>query len=69
MQANGLNVGENQTKLLQKVEELTLYLIEKDKQLKEQETINNNQKQINQSLQEELDEFKAQLSTLIKNKK
>jgi hypothetical protein len=37
MQAEGLNVGENETKLLQKVEELTLFLIEKDKQLKEQE--------------------------------
>ncbi len=30
MRANGLNVAENQTKLLQKTEELTLYLIEKD---------------------------------------
>jgi len=38
MQADGLNLGENQTKLLQKTEELTLYLIEKDKQLKEQQT-------------------------------
>jgi hypothetical protein len=36
MQNDGLNVGDNQTKLLQKIEELTLYLIEKDKQLKEQ---------------------------------
>ncbi|MDB5089985.1 MAG: hypothetical protein JWR09_3979 [Mucilaginibacter sp.] len=35
MQADGLNVGENQVKLLQKVEELTLYLIEKDKEVKE----------------------------------
>jgi len=37
MQAEGLSVGENQVKLLQKVEELTLYLIEKDKQLKAQQ--------------------------------
>lgn len=36
MQAEGLNVGENQIKLLQKVEELTLYLIDKDKQLTDQ---------------------------------
>lgn len=35
MQAAGLNVGDNQTKLLQKIEELTLYLIEKDKQVTE----------------------------------
>jgi len=35
MQTNGLNVGDNQIKLLQKVEELTLYLIEKDRENKE----------------------------------
>jgi len=47
MQANGLNVGDNQIKLLQKVEELTLYLIDKDKQLNEQNaTINKQQSQI-----------------------
>jgi hypothetical protein len=37
MQVDGLNVGENQVKLLQKVEELTLYLIEKDKKINEQQ--------------------------------
>jgi len=42
MQAEGLNVGENETKLLQKVEELTLYIIELNKQLKAQ------QKEINE---------------------
>jgi hypothetical protein len=36
MQNDGLNVGDNQIKLLQKVEELTLYLIEKDKEIKTQ---------------------------------
>jgi len=47
MQANGLNLGDNQIKLLQKVEELTLYLIDKDKQLNEQNaTINKQQSQI-----------------------
>jgi hypothetical protein len=35
MQDEGLNVGDNQVKLLQKVEELTLYMIDMDKQLKE----------------------------------
>jgi len=34
---NGSSLGDMQTKLLQKVEELTLYLIKKDKQLTEQE--------------------------------
>jgi len=45
MQAEGLSLGENETKLLQKVEELTLYIIELNKQLKEQ--------------QKEIDELKA----------
>jgi hypothetical protein len=35
MQKEGLDVGENQTKLLQKVEELTLYLIEMKKENEE----------------------------------
>jgi hypothetical protein len=38
MQTNGMSIGEINTKLLQKVEELTLYIIEKDKQLTEQNT-------------------------------
>jgi hypothetical protein len=32
MQKDGMDVGDGQTKLLQKIEELTLYLIEQDKQ-------------------------------------
>ncbi len=51
MQADGLNVGDNQIKLLQKVEELTLYLIEKDKTLNTQ--------------QEEIDQLKQQMQILI----
>jgi len=35
MEANGLSLGDNQIKLLQKIEELTLYLIQKDKEVKE----------------------------------
>lgn len=38
MRAGGLSVGDNQTKLLQKVEELTLYLIEQQKQIKDMKT-------------------------------
>ena len=37
MQTNGMDLAESETKLLQKVEELTLYLIDKDKQLHVQE--------------------------------
>jgi len=47
MQQNGLDLGENQVKLLQKVEELTLYMIEKDKQLNAEKEANGvQQKQI-----------------------
>lgn len=34
---NGISVGEMQTKLLQKIEELTLYVIEQDKKIAEQQ--------------------------------
>ncbi|WP_158800296.1 hypothetical protein [Pedobacter sp. L105] len=38
IEANGQNLGEVNSKLLKNVEELTLYLIEKDKQLKDQQS-------------------------------
>jgi len=57
MQAEGLNLGENETKLLQKVEELTLYIIEKDKEIKDQQQTNRlQQEQINQ-LKQQMDEI------------
>lgn len=37
MQQEGLDVGQNQTKLLQKIEELTLYILELNKKVTEQE--------------------------------
>ncbi|RZJ76948.1 MAG: hypothetical protein EOO45_00255 [Flavobacterium sp.] len=40
MQQNGVGIGELQTKLLQKVEELTLHLIEKDKELAQEKKLN-----------------------------
>jgi len=55
---DGLSLGEMNAKLLKKVEELTLYLIEKDKEIKE----------VKQSQQQEIDELKKQVSTLIKAK-
>jgi len=74
MRANGLNVGENQTKLLQKTEELTLYLIEKDKQLKQQKAqIDGLQEQVkvqNSVLKQLMDQLKAQqqeIKSLAKN--
>jgi len=35
MEKEGVNVGEFQIKLLQKIEELTLYIIELNKEIKE----------------------------------
>jgi len=43
MQKDGMDVGELNKKLLQKVEELTLYLIVKDKQLNQQQVENTQQ--------------------------
>ena len=43
VEKDGLNLGEMNKTLLKKVEELTLYLIEKDKQLKEQQMVISNQ--------------------------
>ncbi len=51
MQKNGMSVGELNTKLLQKIEELTLYLIEQSKQIIEQQAIN-------QSLQNQINRLK-----------
>jgi hypothetical protein len=60
MQTNGLDLGENETKLLQKIEELTLYLIEKDKQLSHTEAVNTKQ-------QNEIEQNKQQILLLQAN--
>ncbi|HVW96328.1 MAG TPA: hypothetical protein VHA56_10220, partial [Mucilaginibacter sp.] len=59
----GQNLGEMNMLLLKKVEELTLYLIEKDKQLAEQKTINQN---IQQQLKDLVSQLKDLKSTLTK---
>ncbi len=66
MQADGLNLGDNQIKLLQKVEELTLYLIEKDKKQKEDENKLQSQQTEIKSQQEEINLLKQQVQSLIK---
>jgi len=58
---DGLSLGDMNAKLLKKVEELTLYLIEKDSEVKAQQ-------EDNKSLHAEIDELKRQVSTLIKSK-
>lgn len=56
---NGVNLGELNIKLLQKVEELTLHLIEKDKQLK-------NEKEVNKKQQEQIDSVIKELANMKK---
>jgi hypothetical protein len=56
MAKDGINLGDMNTKLLKKVEELTLYAIDQQKQLTEQQ-------KINQALQEQI----SQLAKKIKN--
>jgi hypothetical protein len=64
VEKNGLNLGEMNKVLVQKVEELTLYLIEQNKQLKEQNTKLANQQKTNQSQQKQIDELKKSLDSL-----
>ena len=69
MTKNGVALGELNTKLLQKVEELTLYLIDKDKQLEKQQREitqqqhrSNAQQKINVQLQKQIIALKSELS-------
>jgi len=66
MQTNGMSVGEINTKLLQKVEELTLYLIEKDKQDKEKDIKLSDQQWNIKSQQAQIDELREQLKSITK---
>jgi uncharacterized coiled-coil protein SlyX len=56
VEKNGFDLGDNQAVLLKKVEELTLYIIEQNKQAEQQ------QKQINK-LQQELNDLKSTIKT------
>lgn len=58
MQENGLDVGANQTKLLSKIEELSLYTIQQNQQLKTQNKIIAKQ-------QKEIDELKKQFKEVL----
>ena len=62
----GNDVGDTQVKLLQKVEELTLYIIEQDKRVKELEEKNKkleNQKDTRiDQMQQQLEELKKMIS-------
>ncbi|WP_405206019.1 hypothetical protein [Aquimarina sp. LLG6339-5] len=62
---NGIQLGQMNAKLLEKIEELTLYTIAQEKQLKEQEKINNQLKTNNQNLEARL----ARIEGLLSNNK
>lgn len=63
----GLNLGEMNKLLMKKVEELTLYLIEKDKNEKEQIEINNTLKSKLKAQQEQIDRLAETVNGLIHN--
>lgn len=51
---NGIYLGEMNAKLLQKIEELTLYLIEQNKELRSQQNQNQEQQELIEQLQKEV---------------
>jgi len=61
---NGINLGEMNKLLVKKVEELTLYMIEKDDQLKVQTNINQQQAGKARELQAQIDELSKRLDLL-----
>lgn len=66
MEKEGLDVGENQTKLLQKIEELTLYIIEQNKRMRVQEERAEVQNQQLKEQHVELKTLQEQISRLEK---
>ncbi|MFI5161957.1 MAG: hypothetical protein ACHQHN_11805 [Sphingobacteriales bacterium] len=61
---DGLNLGEMNKLLVKKMEELTLYLIDKDQEIKTQQQFIQSQQAMNISLQKQLDELRKDISTL-----
>ena len=60
----GLDLGDNQVVLLKKIEELTLYIIEQDKQLEMQKTINEAQVKDNADLKTRLEAIEKMITNL-----
>lgn len=58
MQDDGLNINEFQIKLLQKIEELTLYVIEQDKTIKNQNSLLTKQSKLIEDMQVQINEMK-----------
>lgn len=66
VEENGIPLGQMNAKLLQKIEELTLYTIEQEKQLKEQKEQLKYQGLIEKELQKQLVEQQKSLRSLLK---
>lgn len=62
VEKNGLDVGDNQATLLKKIEELTLYVIEQDKQIKKL----TNENRTLEVLKKEMEELKAVIQQMKK---
>lgn len=66
MEKEGVNIGEFQIKLLQKIEELTLYTIEQNKQLRQQNDFNKEQSRLLKYQQQEIQNLKSEIQRLKK---
>jgi hypothetical protein len=64
MEANGIKLGEMNIKLLQKIEELTLYLIEQDKKIKEESLKTKEQSEKIKELKSEAGSWKLEANEL-----
>jgi len=64
---DGLNLGDMNKITMQKVEELTLYLIEKDKEIKQQQELAQHQQEIIQSQDEKIQQITKRLEAIEKN--
>src|SRR5690606_16940493 len=66
MESNGINLKEMNLKLLEKIEELTLYILEQDKKIKTQDASINRLKNNNEkleSIQKRLEHIEATINT------
>ncbi len=63
---DGIDIGALNVKLLEKVEELTLYLVEQNKKLKQQEKLIIREKQNTLNLQNDLNNLKKEINALKK---
>ncbi|MCX2680625.1 hypothetical protein OOZ15_11790 [Galbibacter sp. EGI 63066] len=66
VEKNGIYLGEMDAKLLQKIEELTLYTIEQEREIKQQQSVNKNHETENIEQEKEIKELKAEIAELKK---